>query len=318
MSTGRIINKETGEYQIVEYYTKEEKAQRKKWFDDKITREKHYTQPAESRFFRTFINKFNKIDDLDSQSATRLMYLATYMSYHDNFLKYDNSNEYMNKKDIIKVMGLAERASRNFFNEMISKGYLIEENGNFKITDKLFTRGSVVNDQNLENDRFTKIYIQALRTMYKSVNPKQHKFLGYVFQLLPFINIHHNIICTNPFEPNEKYIKAVNIIQLVKMLNMSPDSTNHFREMIEKVVFNFDNTQQHFLCYVLGAEDKSKNQGIILVNPNILYSGNDLNRQEVLKSFYVKDKEMQKIINQEVKEIAENRRKRKQARLNSK
>lgn len=295
MSRGTIITEDGEILENVIYYTEEETAAKARFNINKAKTD--LISKKDKSYFKRFITEFNKIEDLEPQEATRLMYLSTYVSYDNNILKYDNG-VVMKKKDIKKVMNLSDSMCRRFIDNMIKKGYLIEVEFGYQINKSIIHKGSDKERLLSDTERYSKIYIQAMRKMYMSVEPRQHKFLGYVFQMLPYVNIYHNILCYNPYEKNEEYIKYINMIQLCEHLGLSHDNVTRFRKNAEKVLFEFNGTLQHFMCYVLGAEDESKNQGMIIINPNILYGENEINRQDALVTFYKKDKDLKKKLNQ--------------------
>lgn len=295
MSRGTIITENGEILENVIYYTEEETAAKDRYNINKSKTD--LISKKDKSYFKRFITEFNKIDDLDSQEATRLMYLSTYVSYDNNILKYDNGIV-MKKKDIKKVMNLSDSMCRRFIDNMIKKEYLIVTDLGYQINKSIIHKGSDENRTLVESERYSKIYIQAMRKMYMSVEPRQHKFLGYVFQMLPYVNIYHNILCYNPYEKNEELLDYINMIRFCELLGLSHDNVTRFRKNAEKVVFEFNGTLQHFMCYILGAEDESKNQGMIIINPNILYGENEINRQDALTTFYKKDTDLSKRLRQ--------------------
>lgn len=295
MSRGTIITEDGEILENVIYYTEEETAAIQRYKENK--HKSDLIPDKYKSYFKRFITEFNKIDNLDCQEATRLMYLATYVSYDNNILKFDNGKN-INKRDMKRILNLSDAMSRRFISSMIKKNYLIEMDDGFQINKNIIHRGYDEDRPLGYTERYTKIYIQAMRKMYLSVEPRQHKFLGYVFQMLPYVNVYHNILCFNPFEKDYNEIKDINMIDLCRIIGLNTENVTQFRRNAEKVLFEFNGTLQHFMCYVLGAEDESKNQGIIIINPNILYGENEINRQDALKTFYKKDKDLKKKLKQ--------------------
>lgn len=308
MSIGTIITEDGEVLENVKFFTQEEQANLERHKEImEITRKAKQT-PKEHTYFKRFITNFNKIEDLDAQAITRLMYLATYVSYKDNLLTYDNGNP-LKKKDIKKIMSLSDNAFREFFKELTSKGYLIETPEGYKLSSHIIHKGETKLRPLEDHERYVKVYIQAMRKMYNSVTSRQHKFLGYVFQMLPYVNIYHNILCLNPFEKDIENIKPLTFTGMIKDLGLSDHNVMHFRTTAEKVLFDINGEEQHFICYVLNAEVKSKNDGVVIINPNIIYGENEVRRSDCLGFFKKQDKEMQKYIDSIVeKEGAERKR----------
>lgn len=296
MSKGTIINEFGEVIENATYYTEEEINGIKRYKENKA---KSDMIPNRNKtYFKRFITEFNKIEDLDEQSATRLMYLATYTSYDNNILKFDNGKLITNKH-FGELLNLKEAMCRRFISEMINKGYLIELDDGFQINTDVVHRGKDSERKLAENERYTKIYIQAMRKMYLSVNPRQHKLLGYIFQTLPYVNIYHNILCYNPYEKNLDRIEYIDMVGICSHIGLSPTQVTRFRKNTEKVLFEFMGIEQHFMCYLLAA-DEEKNQGRIIVNPSIMYSSDEINRQDVLNIFYKNDKKLKSKSRQEL------------------
>lgn len=308
MSYGTIITEDGEVLENVKFYTEEEQYNQKRHQEImEITRNVKHT-PKEHMFFKRFITEFNKITDLNPQTITRLMYLSTYVSYKDNLLTYDNGIP-LKRKDIIKIMGLGEDSLRAFLKEVKEKGYLVETDEGYKISLKLIHKGETKLRPLDEHERYIKVYIQAMRKMYNSVSLRQHKFLGYVFQMLPYVNIYHNILCLNPFEENIDNIHPLSFSGMIKDLGLSIHNIDHFRKTAERVLFEINGEEQHFMCYVLNAEVDSKNDGVVVINPYILYGESEIKRVDAIGFFKKQDKEMKKYIDSIVeKEGAERKR----------
>ena len=308
MSVGTIITEDGEVLENVKFFTQEEQANLERHKEImEITRKTKQT-PKEHTYFKRFITNFNKIEDLDAKTITRLMYLATYVSYKDNLLTYDNGNP-LKRKDIKKIMGLGDTTFKSFFAEIISKGYLIETPDGYKLSTNIIHKGETKLRPLDDHERYVKIYIQAMRKMYNSVTTHQHKFLGYVFQMLPYVNIYHNILCLNPFEKDIENIRPLTFSDMLNDLGLCEHNINQFRTTAEKVLFDINGEEQHFLCYVLNAEVKSKNDGVVIINPNILYGESEIRRSDCIGFFKKQDKEMRKQIREIVeKEGAERKR----------
>ena len=80
------------------------------------------------------------------------------------------------------------------------------------------------------------------------------------------------------------------MIEFCRMIGLDDSNITRFRKNSEKILFEFMGIKQHFMCYILSAEDDNKNQGMIIINPNILYNTNEINRMETIGIFYKHDK----------------------------
>lgn len=247
-------------------------------------------------YFKFFISRFENIKDLKPQTLARLMYLSTYISYDNNYLKHNNGNMF-DKKSMKKIMKVSGRTFDDFYNEIIGKGYLIECDNGYRISEKIIHRGNN-NERPLEKqERYNKIYINAMQKMYLSTKISQHKLLGYVFMMLPYVNIRYNILCYNPLEDDMDSIIPISMNNFCDCIGVGTEQINRFRRNIENIIFTFNGKEQHFLCFILPANVDNKNHGMMMINPNILYGRNIIEREGTIELFYRHDVNKNKIIN---------------------
>lgn len=242
---------------------------------------------VDKSYFKFFISQFENITDLKPQTLARLMYLSTYISYDNNYLKHNNG-VMLDKKSMKNLMKLSERTFDNFYKEVIDKGYLIQDNG-YRISKKIIHKGSGNERQLSEQERYNKIYINAMQKMYLSTKINQHKLLGYVFMMLPYVNIKYNILCYNPFENVMDFIIPITMNNFCDYIGVGTEQVNRFRKNIENIIFTFNGREQHFLCFILSANVENKNHGMIMINPNILYGRNIIEREGMIELFYRHD-----------------------------
>ena len=127
------------------------------------------------------------------------------------------------------------------------------------------------------------------RLMYLSTKINQHKLLGYVFMMLPYVNIRYNILCYNPFENVMDFIIPITMNNFCDYIGVGTEQVNRFRKNIETIIFTFNGREQHFLCFILSANVENKNHGMIMINPNILYGRNIIEREGMIELFYRHD-----------------------------
>lgn len=236
-------------------------------------------------YFKFFISRFENIKDLNPQTLTRLMYLSTYISYDNNYLKYNNGIN-IDKKSMKALMKLGSRTFDSFYKEVIDKGYLIKEDDGYRINKKVIHKGRDDTRPLNEQERYNKIYINAMKKMYLSTKITQHKLLGYVFMMLPYVNIKYNILCTNPFEDNLDYIMPITMNDFCNSIGIGINHISRFRKAIESIIFNFNGREQHFMCFILPANVDNKNNGMIMINPNVLYSKSIIEREGMIELFF--------------------------------
>lgn len=106
------------------------------------------------------------------------------------------------------------------FTKEVGENYLIFEDEQIKLNPPyLFRRGKFSKQTDEERERrYQKIYIEAVQELCKNTPPTSHGSLGYVYKLMPYINIEWNIICKYPLE---KISTKYSLSQLMKFVKSS-------------------------------------------------------------------------------------------------
>ena len=226
---------------------------------------------------------YNKLN-LNPADVSRFLYLATYISYNykdKNLLvkKEKGQLKPMSKKDMIKIMKLSERAFYNFIKEMKSKELIIEKNNKFYINEKYISKGKIKDDK----DSYIRLYIDTTRYLYEHCTSRQHKQLGYVLQLLPYVDFETNHILIN----DEK----AEIRDIMKLLNI-PANNKQSISAFKKSLLNFTINYQGNEYFLFGAhtyEYGKEFRTYFVLNPLVLFAGNNIElMQDVCKQLVIK------------------------------
>lgn len=277
-----VFNKNTGEIiDGITILTPEDKLLQRQMINLKKQKEINWISSGEENFIFHLFNKH--FDDLSSQSIVRLIYIATYIDYSNNILCYDNK-VLLTKKDIKKLMLLSDSVFKRWFNEMINKKYIIQKENNFYITDKYFRKGQLnKNLSDYKNSRYTRIYINAVRKLYLTTKSTSHSVLGYIFQLIPFVNLQWNIVCNNPLEPDKDLINPLTIGEFCDIIGYDKKNAKRLIKIIASIKFEWKNKIQRFCSYIY---DSDITNMMMFINPNIFYSGDNFSEVEVLGVFF--------------------------------
>ena len=222
----------------------------------------------------------NERFDLPPADITRLIYLHTYIGY-DNRIMLTQKTQ-MKKSDLSDVLFLSEAGVRSFW-EKVSPKYIAEDSGGLISKDRrAFSRGKIKKITN--GEAFLKFYIKGVRVLYENIaqnNPSKLKYLGYLFDLLPFVNIQYNILCDNPEEKRLEDVRAITLPQFCEYIGFDFNHVSRLLSAYKNILIDVDGVKERF-CSCTGF-DKSEMQ--IFINPHILYSGTDYVRVEILGEF---------------------------------
>ena len=226
---------------------------------------------------------YNKLN-LNPADVSRFLYLATYISYNykdKNLLvkKEKGKLKPMVQKDMMKIMKLSERAFYNFIKEMKHKELIIEKNNKFYINKKYISKGKIKDNKN----NYIRLYIDTTRHLYEHCTSRQHKQLGYVLQLLPYVDFDTNHILIN----DEK----AEIRDIMKLLNIpanNKQSISAFKKSLLNFTINYQGNDYYLfgtITYEYGKEFRT----YFVINPLVLFAGNNIElMQDVCKQLVIK------------------------------
>lgn len=239
------------------------------------------TYSPHNTYFKYYISGFECISDISEHDISRLMMLATYIS-HDNYLTKDNSNVFLEKSDLVRILNLTERTFRRTFNELVEHGYLSGDDNGFSVNSDVFHYGKDCFRPLAEKERYTKMYKMAIRSVYNTLKPSQHKILGYMFKLVPYANAEHWVLCKNPLEMNKSKIIPLTLNEICEIINYSKNNCRRLRNEINKIVFTYKGKNQRFMMSTI----TSDNEEIVTINPNIVFGGNPSKRDRKISEYF--------------------------------
>lgn len=177
----------------------------------------------------------------------------------------------MKKSDLPEVMGMSATTAFRFFKEVSPKYLQVDKNGNLSLSEQIFKRGQL--GKGTESRAFQKIYIDMVRELYKGTPLSNHKELGYIFAMLPFVNIEYNVLCKNPYETDISNIEMMTVREFCEAIGHSFSTVERLRETYSKIGFYVDGEVEQFCKFVSDGNDLDN--AWIFVNPHVIYSGTD-------------------------------------------
>lgn len=214
--------------------------------------------------------------DLKPETLARLLYLISYMSA-DGTLK-TTQRKYMHRDALCDVLGLSHRVVLSFLREVKDKYIAIDSTGLIRLTDncsKLFKCGGI------KGDSYTRIYRECIQSLYKTTDNRRHRYLGLIFKLLKYINLEYNILCLNPFENDVNKIEPIDFNKFCDMFGHSGKDIYRVRNIFNQIKFKTKTGTFERFCVVAkfyAEEDITR----IIINPNVLYCGTDINKVKAL------------------------------------
>lgn len=265
-----IINKKTGElteYPTVVITETEYKDRKRKEYFKKKLKNKEYAKYGPFLFL-VFSRVEELFPDLNNKAISMLIMLSSFLDY-DNVLRKAN-NELMYRKDLAKILDTSESTVVRFVRSLKAENILIiNKDSTMQINSKRIYRGHLKGNINNANYYTTRIYINSCRELYYSCNKSDRAKLSYIYRLLPWINLEHNILCWNPNETNIDNLSLMSLGDYAEEIGFGRENSTK----LSKELFSFKLYGKPVILLVYSGDIK---RASVLVNPSLLYSGHDV------------------------------------------
>lgn len=195
-----------------------------------------------------------------------------------------NNGDMITREKMQSLMCLKKSAFIDFLREVTEHNYLIKEKKCYRINKEVFNKGKLKPSKDLAENRSMRIYINAIRKLYLTIPQSKHVYLGYVFQLIPYVNREYNIVCHNPLETNRDNIDPITVGQFCELIGYNKNQASRLINVYRDITFEWQGKEMTFCGYYW---EPQKADMRFFVNPLIFFAGNDYHRVEILELCFI-------------------------------
>lgn len=228
--------------------------------------------------------------DVSDSVLAKIVYLITFMDYDTNLLVVQDSptspKRPMTKKDVAKVIRLYRTKFPKFWNELMATGIIAEElDGKLRVCS-LFCKGSLTK----KNMAAMKVFTHAVRYMYENIDVRSHQYISYLFRLIPYINLRHNVFCKNPLETEKSEIIRMTAKDMCHIFGIDDSQVKRFIKTLFKLSFVDKNGDKRSVITLVTNYKNDGERNFVLINPQF-YAGymSKSDMLSVLDEFAIKD-----------------------------
>ncbi len=240
-------------------YKERKEAERQRELENEMRKQWRKNTPA-----FCFVSAEEQEQEIRPATMARLVYLATYLDYTGRLKRTERHP--MKFSDLEDVLHLKKSEVYSFWNEVKDKYVFGDEKGCLCMHSSFARRGKLP-----YGERYQQIYINAVRALYNSTGSIRHKYLGYVFQMLPFINVEYNILCKNPMETNLDCIEQLSIDEFCVEVGYAPANRTRLMKAYASITFPVNGKREQFCAFITKGADIGSTK--IIINPRVLYHG---------------------------------------------
>lgn len=188
----------------------------------------------------------------------------------------------MKRADLPKVLGLSRSGAYKFWRDVNGKFFTEDENHFLYLNTPLIFRSKIPKD--LHGAHLQKIYRKTVRELYRHTDIRKHTQLGYVFQLLPYVNLEFNIVCIDPFQTQLQDVQPLSVKDLCDLIGYDSTQAKRLIRELASLRYSHNGRIEYLLSYVSNGAEAHEGKKIFL-NPHIVYNGSDYKRVETLGAF---------------------------------
>ena len=260
--------------------TPEEMKLRKEYAENKVN-QKFFVRNECGRFFWSlYYPDKNYFADVSDATLSRIIYLMTYLSYDKNYLVVRAGSRYrpMFKADVQKVVGLSERRFEGFWSELMATKVIEEQpDGKLVVCDR-FMRGKLGKKAKRDMSA-VKIFDSCVRYLYENTTTKSHRYLAYLYRLIPYINAQYNVFCSNPQETRRDQIKWMTAKEMCWVLGLDDSNETRVINTLFKLRFIDVNGDERSVITRVQNYKNGESRNFIVINPQF-YQGYNVTPEE--------------------------------------
>ncbi len=260
--TGEIIELKEGQRAVVlnpldSVYTKNQK----EYYIKMMKRREDKTEFIWAYF--TYDMPYFKYISLSS--ITRMLYLATYYRQSNGFLMY--------KQDVKTELNISCGMASNLISELQFRNVIALSKGAMFINTDMFSKGTA------KKLNHTRVFVETVRMLYKSCNSiSEHKSLGYIFKMMPYLNRQSNILSHTVQEQDINPVSYISFSDFCEIVGYDKSHAQRLRNKLQK--FRIDG--ELAVGFFDNISELTEKGEYVIVNPRLLYGGD--RTQETYKS----------------------------------
>lgn len=242
-----------------------------------IRKSNNYMGTELGNYFHLMYEELNDME-LEDEMIVRFLRLAANYMHYDNHVMTGLTRRKRVKgtvEELMKILNLSKGATSKTINYLIDKELVyLNEHKEILLNKQFVNRGklekALLKRNKEEKDIMTRVYFNGFRQLYDGTKPTQHKNLNVFIKILPFINVHHNVICINPLEEDITKVKPILWTEICALIGISSESSI---KRIKRLIWNLEIDDMPCV-----GEFSFKCGKCIVVNPAIYYKGNQQER----------------------------------------
>jgi len=235
-----------------------------------------YLQEQFGNFVHSRYDALLKRTNYDTATAFRFIYLCTYMEYDTGYIVWGGKR--INSHYLADIFNVHKNTITNIKKKLFDYQLIFEDHDqNIYVNMEYCYKGDISNNKQYRQ-QCTRIFNNGIQNLYNNTSDfRDHKMLGKLLLLLPYVNIYHNVICLNIKERDWDKLVIPNSVQMDQIIHTS---LNNNQKQMKKLLDIEVNGEPAILVI------KHKNVHMYAINPRIYYGGTKLSDVQELSGMF--------------------------------
>lgn len=252
---------------------REARKERLRQEEEAAEREKYRHSKPKFLFISSEEGTFGTISDM---TAARAAYLATYLKYGTNEL-WKNQRRQLCRKDLPWALHLSTPAADRFWGEVRDKFFYRDRDGFIHTTGHALIRGPLAGMEIQDKMQYQQLYLSAIKELYEKITPQQHKRLGHVLKMLPYLNFEYNILCWNPEETRFDRVLPLTVADFCERIHLDVEHAKRLAKEYGRLTFTMEDKRtsvwwEEVFCKFM-TNGGSIADAHIYINPRLVFRG---------------------------------------------
>lgn len=212
----------------------------------------------------------------DTATAFRFIYLCTFMEYDTGYLVWNNKR--ITEHYLLDIFNVHKNTVTNIKKKLFENELIFQDKDKHIYVNMEYCYRGDISSNKKYRQQCTRIFNNGIQKLYDStMDFRDHKMLGKLILLLPYVNIYHNVICMNIKEKDWDKLIIPSSAQMDQIMHTS--------------LHNNQKQMNKLLEIMVGGEPailvvKHKNVHMYAINPRIYYGGAKLSDVQELSGMF--------------------------------
>ncbi len=215
--------------------------------------------------------RYDLVADIDYSIGFRFLYLCTFAD-KEGYILFDKS--YINEHELNLIFsGLHQNTISLLKRQLIDNNLITITSYRVKVNENIFMKFYL---KKCFYNRSTMVFNNGIRNLYVNSLPKEHKDIGKIIPLLPYMHNQYNVLCNEVNESDRTKIKPLTPTEVCDILGYYKTNLTRLKKNLVSITVG-DTPLLMNVCH-------AHLDGFV-VNPKVFYKSTDKDIIEKIKNF---------------------------------